>query len=101
MVPFGNHRCTYLPGNIPSLPLVLGDYSSWSSGKNPTDTRHDPNRSRPVVVIDGAIWQLQRRTLGISRVWIDLLRELVPSLLRFVFVMDSCVNAVHCLSCVG
>ena len=37
--------------------------------------------TRPVVVFDGAIWQLQRRTLGISRVWHDLLRELVPRLL--------------------
>ena len=64
-------------GNIPRLPLSLSGYGSSLQQELST-------KANPVVVIDGAIWQLQRRTLGISRVWLDLLEELLPLLLQYV-----------------
>lgn len=68
-----------LAGSIPRLPLKVSGYGSSRQQQVRT-------KGNPVVVIDGAIWQLQRRTLGISRVWLDLLEELLPLLLQYVLL---------------
>lgn len=80
-------------GHVPLLPLLQHHYGTGEDIVRKPSAAHSAgdilSSNNPVLVIDGAIWQLQRRTLGISRVWADLVQHLLPELLRSVFVLNA------------
>jgi hypothetical protein len=68
--------------NTPSSQLPSATPSTASGTPSAASVTAGSHKKNPVVVVDGAVWQLQREPLGISRVWSDLLEVLVPRLLR-------------------